>query len=291
MIVILPPILCLVNRLSPFYEFHGRAKKLGLFKIDNCFWYIYGALLQQGGLYLPYADSGRIIIGSWWLIVIVLVTTYCGNLVAFLTFPKIESQIQTIQGLVEQGSVKWGMRGGTYLEDYIKNTDSEKYQKLYEGAEFYTNENEKIVDEVRQGKTVYIDWRSNLLYIMRREYLRTDSCDFALSYEEFMEEQIGLVLPKNSPYLNLFNAEITRLHQMGLIQRWIKEYMPPKDRCSKQSSVIEVINHTVNMDDMQGCFLVLLFGFGSGFFFFFCECILRYYRKHSDRDVIKPFVE
>lgn len=126
---------------------------------------------------------------------------------------------------------------------------------------------------------------------MRREYLKTDSCEFALSYEEFMEEQIGIVLPKNSPYLNLFNAEITRLHQMGLIQRWIKEYMPPKDRCSKQSSVIEVINHTVNMDDMQGCFLVLLFGFGSGFFFFFCECILRYYRKHSDREIIKPFVE
>lgn len=31
--------------------------------------YIYGALLQQGGLYLPYADSGRIIIGEDFLLV------------------------------------------------------------------------------------------------------------------------------------------------------------------------------------------------------------------------------
>jgi hypothetical protein len=46
------------------------------------------------------------------------------------------------------------------------------------------------------------------------------------------------------------------------------------------------------MDDMQGSFLVLLLGFGAGFFFFFIECIWRYYRrKVEERDVIKPFVE
>ncbi|CRL07373.1 CLUMA_CG020350, isoform A [Clunio marinus] len=292
MIVILPPVLCIVNRLSPFYEFHRHQRTLGLFKIDNCFWYIYGALLQQGGLYLPHADSGRIIIGSWWLIVIVLVTTYCGNLVAFLTFPKIDNQIKTVDELVKHHkSVTWGMRGGTYLEDYIRDTDIHKYQLLYSGANFYPDENEEIIENVRKGKHVYIDWRSNLKQIMRREHLKTESCDFSLSFEEFMEEQIGIVFPMNSPYLDLFNIEITRLHQMGLIERWMKQYMPQKDRCSKQSTVIEVINHTVNMDDMQGCFLVLLFGFSAGFFFFLFEGILQYYRKFREKDIIEPYVD
>lgn len=148
---------------------------------------------------------------------------------------------------------------------------------------------------------------------MRREHLKTETCDFALSYDEFMEEQVAIVsyitealgffflyflpqifqlLPYNSPYLDLFNAELTRLHQMGLIQRWIKEYLPKKDRCSKQSNVIEVLNHIVTMDDMQGSFYVLVLGFGAGFFFFFIECIWRYYRKRvEEREVIKPFVE
>lgn len=83
----------------------------------------------------------------------VLVTTYCGNLVAFLTFPKIDTQIKTIADLIDsQGSVKWGMRAGTYLEDYLKTTDVEKYRELFDGSVFYPDENEEIIADVRAGK-------------------------------------------------------------------------------------------------------------------------------------------
>jgi glutamate receptor, ionotropic, invertebrate len=96
------------------------------------------------------------------------------------------------------------------LEDFIKDTDPEKvpekYQELYKRASFYDDENENIIDDVRKGKHVYIDWRSNLRSIMRREFLNTETCDFALSTEEFMEEQIALTLPINSPYVEVFNA-------------------------------------------------------------------------------------
>lgn len=53
---------------------------------------------------------------------------------------------------------------------------------------------------------------------------------------------------------------INRLHQVGLIEKWLKDYMPKKDRCWKVGHVTEVNNHTVNIDDMQGCFFVLFLG-------------------------------
>lgn len=47
---------------------------------------------------------------------------------------------------------------------------------------------------------------------------------------------------------------------MGLIQKWLEDYLPKKDRCWKKQNTLEVNNHTVNLDDMQGSFFVLLIG-------------------------------
>lgn len=121
-------------------------------------------------------------------------TTYCGNLVAFLTFPRVDVNVKTVGQLVSQSSLSWGMRSGTYLEEYIRETqDIPKYTKLFRGGKFYLDEDENIIDDVRKGHHAYIDWRSNLQYIMRREYLVTGTCDFTLSTDEFMDEQISIV--------------------------------------------------------------------------------------------------
>lgn len=72
-------------------------------------------------MHLPYADSARIIVGAWWLVVLVIGTTYCGNLVAYLTFPKMEMTISTLEDLVSRKqSVTWSYAENSYFEAVIK---------------------------------------------------------------------------------------------------------------------------------------------------------------------------
>lgn len=72
-------------------------------------------------MYLPKSDSGRIVVGTWWLVVLVVVTTYCGNLVAFLTFPKMELPVNTVRQLVSnKNAFTWSIRSNTFLESFLK---------------------------------------------------------------------------------------------------------------------------------------------------------------------------
>lgn len=72
-------------------------------------------------MHLPHADSARIIVGAWWLVVLVLATTYCGNLVAFLTFPKIDVPITTIADLIaHRGIISWSIKNGNFLESELE---------------------------------------------------------------------------------------------------------------------------------------------------------------------------
>lgn len=47
-IIVIGPLLFGVNYITPYNDHFHILRKGGLYKVGNCFWYIYGALLQQG---------------------------------------------------------------------------------------------------------------------------------------------------------------------------------------------------------------------------------------------------
>ncbi|XP_039283032.1 LOW QUALITY PROTEIN: ionotropic receptor 93a [Nilaparvata lugens] len=290
-VILMTPVLCAISRASPFYRVYGANRAGGFHSPMNCFWYIYGALLQQGGGALPAADSSRLVIGTWWLVVLVVVTTYSGTLVAFLTFPKMDALVADVTQLLASGHhLTWGIPAGSTLQASLKSSDEDKLKALYKGARLHPSISKELIEDIRSGHHVYIQRKTSLLFLLHRLFLNTSTCDFSLGSEEFMYEHLAMAITKGSPYLKIINKQIDWMHRVGLIGKWLKQYLPEKDQCSVSVSASEVNNHKVNLDDMQGSFFVLFLGFAASVLLIGIEFLIKKYVIAKERRIIQPFV-
>ena len=120
--VLAGPVLWVIQRTSYFYKFQEEGYG-GLGKLRHCVWYTFGALLQQGGNMLPKSDSARLFVGFWWIFVVVVVTTYSGNLVAFLTFPQVEPTLEGVNMMLRlgrEGGMTWSIPKDSMIETYLE---------------------------------------------------------------------------------------------------------------------------------------------------------------------------
>ncbi|CAG9765217.1 unnamed protein product [Ceutorhynchus assimilis] len=246
---------------------------------------------SDSGMHLPLADSARIIVGAWWLVVLVIGTTYCGNLVAYLTFPKIEVPITTLDDLVaHRETLTWSYAKNTLFESRLQSTTDPTYKTIYNNAKDIRNRRE-LIAEIKKGKHVYIDWKIKLQYLIKQQFLENEACSFALGMDEFADEKISLIVAPDTPYLQKINEEIKKLHQVGLIQKWLEDYLPKKDKCWKKKRSVEVNNHTVNLDDMQGSFFVLFIGFVMSILVMAVENLwFKKIKNKKNKRVVQPFI-
>ena len=64
--------------------------------------------------------SLRFVVAFWWLFCIVIVATYSGNLIAFLTVDKYNAPFETLKEMAQAGEFKFGTIGGTQFETVLQ---------------------------------------------------------------------------------------------------------------------------------------------------------------------------
>lgn len=206
------PIVWIVHRSAKYYDYYNCVDEDGLSKLGNCVWYCYGAMVQQGGDTLPQAISGRVLIGAWWIFVIVTVTTYSGNLVALLTFPKIIQPIENAQDLRDTWGMRWGVSTPGELSEMVQVVQYSGLKTLRDGMKYFDFEREKykIFDDVSAGDLGYVMKRQEARHWVSIEYLRTGFCGMHIAKDGIYQTPVHVVAKKNffdPPLIAEFNRQ------------------------------------------------------------------------------------
>lgn len=168
-------------------------------------------------MHLPKTDGARLIVGTWWLVVMVIVATYSGSLVAFLTFPRMEATVETVDDLLERrDEFTWTLPTGSFIEDFLTTSNAEgriDHRQLLQEYEPNAGKHNTVtydnnIEKVKEGNHVMIDWITSLKITSRNEQLNTGTCYFSLGTDVLLlEESISMALPRDSPYLNIINTQ------------------------------------------------------------------------------------
>jgi len=205
-------ILWKVHKMSKYYEYYGFHENKEKFKLGDCILYCYGAMMQQGGENLPRATSGRILIAFWWLFVIVTFTTYSGNLVALLTFPKTLQPIQNVQDLTSSWYMKWGVSLPSEIAEMVGYAKSGDLTSLKKKMRYYNFEQQKkeIYDSITDGSLGYLMKQYEANYWISSEFTRSKFCGMHMTNDAVFRSPIHILVKKQSfppSVVDRFNRE------------------------------------------------------------------------------------
>ncbi|KAI1287992.1 Glutamate receptor ionotropic, kainate 3 [Halotydeus destructor] len=291
--ILIGPLVYYINTYSKFYDYHNLRNGKGLFKFENCAWYCYGAIVGQGGEHLPEALSGRTIVSFWWLFVIVTATTYSGNLVAVLTFPKVMQPIQNVRDLTSDWWISWATQKNSDISEVLEHDKWSDLAKLKEGMQYLDWDTDKnmIIRKAGDQKLAWIASDEQIKHIVSTNYLSTNICTLHLAMETIYRTQVHFLFNKNIGIETVknINNEIEELGIIGLIAHWMRHYAQLGNDCLKPLIIYAGDVRKIECLHMYGSYVVLAAGLVASFFVFGGEVsYVKFFKKKEPTQSQNP---
>ncbi|ESO85423.1 hypothetical protein LOTGIDRAFT_107877 [Lottia gigantea] len=268
-------ILFLLEKWNPFYQREPYLNRYaGTHIFQDAFWYMFGAMLTQGGEHLPDSQAGRTMISTWWLFSIIMAATYSGNLIAFLTVTKDTAPFETLDQLIDNGDYTWGLLGGSNNQMEFENSKIPVFQKAWKGIletadpDALSLDHEVHLAKVNVGDYGYISDRGGL-----QKRVLTD-CDLYLLPEKISPINYALALQNGSAYTEIFSKEMMAIYESGLLQIWQRQWWKQKKFCR---GPLQTEAKPIDLVDVQSSFYLIGVGlFLAAIALVIERCMLRF---------------
>ncbi|XP_063399028.1 glutamate receptor ionotropic, kainate glr-3-like [Mytilus trossulus] len=201
-------IYCLQERGNPIYHTVSKRQSPGLY---HSFWYMYGALLSQGGEPLPVSLAGRTIVSGWWIFCIVSIAVYSGNLTASLAVHKTKLPFTSLEEMVKQKEFKWGTLGSSAFQTVFKDSAVPTYAAIWNGIVEFNKSDPSVLSKSGEEHLQKL-YSGNYAFIMAKQYIDFETaghCNLVLLNEHMARNEVAFALANNSPFVRILsNAQI-----------------------------------------------------------------------------------
>ncbi|XP_060589774.1 glutamate receptor 3-like [Ruditapes philippinarum] len=274
----------LLEKFNPFYNDPENAQiatqNYGLHTFHDSFWYMYGALLSQGGVNLPESVAGRTFVSCWWLFSIVVVGTYCGNLIAFLTVTKDKPPFETLDEMADlKGDYKWGLQEGTNWEHIFKTSKNKEFRRIGDALMDFNETDPSVFakdfkTQLAKVKKGNYGWIGDTV-VMEVEMAK--DCELMMIKEKFLPLKYAFGFTNNSPHVQIFTKQILSIHESGLLQVWKRRWWPKSMEICAGTIIAEA--KPISIIDVQSAFYVAAGGGFIGFCAFLIEVCVGWLKQ------------
>ncbi|XP_047025434.1 glutamate receptor ionotropic, kainate 3-like [Helicoverpa zea] len=233
------------------------------FSFANSVWLIIGSVMQQGSEIAPIAIGPRMITSVWWFFTMVMVASYVGTLVAFLTVEKNVLPFETVQELYESKSITYGAKEKGSTKQFFENSTNPIYQAMFKKM--------KAHNWLAKENDIGVYWAEtqNYAFFMEStslEYYKERHCDLLQVGGLLDSKSYGIGMKKKSPYKKYIDDALLKLKENGEIEKLRNIWWKEKRGGGKCGEKRDADQKQLGMKNMLGAFVVLGVGCLIGLF-------------------------
>ncbi|XP_064079703.1 ionotropic receptor 21a-like [Macrobrachium nipponense] len=244
--------------------------------------YILSSITAKGVIKEPKHLPSRLYIGFFWIFSLIVSTAYSANLVAFLSVAQMEPPIDTLKQLVDSGLRISG--NSIWKSLFEMSTDKavlDLVPKMELDADYHT-----ILDRVQAGEFAFIQNRQFLELNRDARYSSGGRASIRIVEECFMNYNVALTLPRNSPLTDNLAKTLMKIFESGLLQIWKEEvvnYVHRRYRKENEATTVIELSmvRPLDLSHVQGIFYILGIGYLLSVLILAFEVIVRPTKKEE----------
>ncbi|XP_071518329.1 ionotropic receptor 21a-like [Panulirus ornatus] len=268
-LVVSGPVLYLLALAS--HQCGGEIKNLQ--DLSFAWYYAFGLHFCEAHRSLPRNPCTQVFVQFLWLYTLILTTSYSASLKAFLLVKKQPATINTFKELYESQLEVAGP--GELLEDELAKSSDPYAQGLAKYFKYYETI-EDMYPMVLQGKSVYLGNKRTIDYIMDKFTIRGVS-PLRVMKETYGSYSVVQAFQRHSPLKRKFDVYLGMIQDSGLVRKFVIDSLQLDATLRENKTAFDESELrtdgvvALNLDNMQGLFIMTVFGWLCGLLSFMLE--------------------